>query len=97
MAGYYDGLRIVDRLSLPLLKGPPLMDPLDVTHGVLRCWRGGVWGGEEVCVERWRLLLADGCTDAGKPLPDCLGDWTGEHDMAECDQLARASRVGAGM
>ena len=23
-----------DRLSLPLLEGPPLMDPLDVTHGV---------------------------------------------------------------
>ena len=48
-------------------------------------------------MERWRLLLADGCPDAGKPLPDCLGDWTGEHDMAECGQLARPSRVGAGM
>ena len=33
------------RLSLPLLEGPPLMDPLDVTHGMLRCWRTGVWGG----------------------------------------------------
>ena len=31
--------------SLPLLEGPPLIDPLDVTHGVLRCWRAGVWGG----------------------------------------------------
>ena len=20
------------------------MDPLDVTHGVLRCWRAGIWG-----------------------------------------------------
>ena len=34
-----------DRLSLPLLGAPPLIDPLDVTHGVLRCWRAGVWGG----------------------------------------------------
>ena len=34
-----------DRLSLPLLGGPPLMDPLDVFHGVLRCWRAGAWGG----------------------------------------------------
>ena len=33
-----------DRLSLPLLESPPLMDPLDVTHGILRCWRAGVWG-----------------------------------------------------
>ena len=23
----------------------PLMDPLNVTHGMLRCWRAGVWGG----------------------------------------------------
>ena len=30
-----------------------------------------------------RFLLADGCPDAGEPLPHCLGDWTGEHDMAE--------------
>ena len=34
-----------DWLSLPLLVGPPLMDPLDVTHGVVRCWRAEVWGG----------------------------------------------------
>ena len=47
-------------------------------------------------MERWKLLLADGCPDAGKPLPECLGDWTGEHNMAECGQLARTSRVGAG-
>ena len=52
-----------------------------------------VW---RVCRQRWRLLLAAGCPDAGKPLPDCLGDWTGEHDMAECGQLACASGVGAG-
>ena len=45
-------------------------------------------------MERWKLLLADGCPDAGKPLPECLGDWTGEHNMAECGQLARTSRVG---
>ena len=32
-----------DRLSLPLLESPPLMDLLDVTHGVLR-WRAEVWG-----------------------------------------------------
>ena len=31
-----------DRLSLPLLEGPPVIDPLDVTDGVLRCWRAGV-------------------------------------------------------
>ena len=48
-------------------------------------------------MERWRLLLAAGCPDAGKPLPDCLGDWTGGHDMAECGQLGRASGTGAGM
>ena len=34
-----------DRLSLPLLGGPPLMDALDFTHGLLRCWRAGAWGG----------------------------------------------------
>ena len=34
-----------DRLSLPLLEGTPLMNPLDVSFGVLRCWRAGVWGG----------------------------------------------------
>ena len=45
---------------------------------------------------RW-LLLADGCPDAGEPLPHCLGDWTGEHDMAEAGELAHASMVRAGM
>ena len=48
-------------------------------------------------MERLGLLLADGCPDAGKPLPNCLGDWTGEHDMSDCGPLARAYRVGAGM
>ena len=24
---------------------PPSVRPLDVTHGVLRCWRAGTWGG----------------------------------------------------
>ena len=37
-------------------------------------------------MERWRQLLVDGRPHAGKPLPDCLGDWTGQHDMAECGQ-----------
>ena len=32
-------------LSLPLLEGPPLMDPLDVTHAVLHCRRAGALGG----------------------------------------------------
>ena len=61
-------------------------------------------------MEWWRLLLADGCPDAGKqlfffffffllsslpgkPLPHCLGDWTGEHNMAEAGELAHASMV----
>ena len=48
-------------------------------------------------MEWWWLLLADGCPDAGKPLPDCLGGWTGEHDMAEAGELAQASMVRAGM
>ena len=48
-------------------------------------------------MEGWGLLLSDGCPCAGKPLPDCLGDWAGEHDMAEAGQLAPASKVGAGM
>ena len=48
-------------------------------------------------MERWRLLLADGCPDAGEPLPHCLGYWTGEHDMAEAGELAQASMVRAGM
>ena len=34
-----------DRLFLPLLEGSPLMDPLDITHRVLRCWWAGIWGG----------------------------------------------------
>ena len=34
-------------------------------------------------MERWRLLLADGCLDAGGSLPRCLGYRTCEHDMAE--------------
>ena len=47
-----------DRLSLPLLEGPPLMDPLDVTHGVLRCWRAGIWGGLDAgAPARFRTLL----------------------------------------
>ena len=41
-------------------------------------------------MEWWRLLLADGCPDAGEPLPHCLGDRTGEHDMAEAGELAHA-------
>ena len=44
-----------------------------------------------------RFLLADGCPDAGEPLPHCLGDWTGEHDMAEAGELAQTSMVRAGM
>ena len=48
-------------------------------------------------MEWWWLLLADGCPDAGKPLPDCLEGWTGEHDMAEAGELAHASMVRAGM
>ena len=32
-----------------------------------------------------------------EPLPHCLGDWTGEHDMAEAGELAHASMVRAGM
>ena len=48
-------------------------------------------------MEWWRLLLADGCPDAGEPLPHCLGDRTGEHDMAEAGELAHASMVRAGM
>ena len=48
-------------------------------------------------MEWWRLLLAYGCPDAGKPLPHCLRDWTGEHDMAEAGELAHASMVRAGM
>ena len=48
-------------------------------------------------MEWWRLLLADGCPDAGEPLPHCLGDWTGELDMAEAGELAQASMVRAGM
>ena len=48
-------------------------------------------------MEWWWLLLADGCPDAGKPLPDCLGGWTGEHDMAEAGELAQASRLLAWM
>ena len=53
-----------DRLSLPLLEGPPLMDPLDVTHGVLRCWRAGIWGGlgagAPVCFRRCSLAWREG-------------------------------------
>ena len=48
-------------------------------------------------MEWWRLLLADGCPDAGESLPHCLGDWIGEHDMAEAGELAHASMVRAGM
>ena len=48
-------------------------------------------------MEWWWLLLADGCPDAGEPLPHCLGDWTGEHDMAEAGELAQTSMVRAGM
>ena len=48
-------------------------------------------------MEWWRLLLADGCPVAGKSLPHCLGDRTGEHDRAEAGELAQASMVRAGM
>ena len=48
-------------------------------------------------MEWWWLLLADGCPDAGEPLPHCLGDWTGEHDMAEAGELTQTSMVRAGM
>ena len=48
-------------------------------------------------MERRRLLLADGRPDAGEPVPHCLGDWAGEHDMAEAGELAHASMVGTVM
>ena len=60
-------------------------------------WASPVVCEEEVCMEWWWLLLADGCPDAGKPLPDCLGGWTGKHDMAEAGELAQASMLRAGM
>ena len=34
-------------------------------------------------MERWRLLLADGCLIAGEPLPRCLGYRPCEHDIIE--------------
>ena len=66
----------------------------------LRCrlpWAPSVVCEEEVCMERRRLLLADGRPDAGEPVPHCLGDWTDEHDMAEAGELSRASMVRAVM
>ena len=33
-----------NRLFLPLLEIPSLMDPLDIIHGVLRCWSAGLHG-----------------------------------------------------
>ena len=64
--------------------------------GQLRCrlpWASPVVCEEEVCMEWWRLLLADDCPDADAPLPHCLGDGTDEHDMAEAGELALASMV----
>ena len=48
-----------DRLSMPLLEGPPLMDPLDVTHGVLRCWSlGRAWCGGTITLQALGLLVS---------------------------------------
>ena len=62
--------------------------------------RRSAWSGGGSCLLMAVQMLAKEKKkkkDAGEPLPFCLGDWTGEYDMAEAGELAHASMVRAGM
>ena len=53
-------------------------------------WTTPVVCQQQICMQ-WRCWLLGHCRPYGcKPLPNCLGHWAAEHDMAEAGQLILA-------